>query len=230
MQTQVHYTRQINHKTMRVIIGAIALLLSPTVLLIAQVPGGLPSISDSYWTGARDVFVGALIVVGFFLSAYNGTGEKRDWEYRISRVACFFALCVALFPTASGDLEKLPADWVLAITTLIGVEVTYIHYGAAVMLFACLVALMWFFSARAFNKGESGRAYFYRTVSFLMAGGIALIQLFGDDLGIPNKVFVVEVWGLTWFGIGWLVAGAYKTKGPSPELTTAPSSEAQFQS
>ena len=63
-------TRQINHKTMRAMVGVIALFLAPAVWLLSDVDQPLTSISISYWTNAGDIFVGALIAVGFFLFAY----------------------------------------------------------------------------------------------------------------------------------------------------------------
>ncbi len=68
MQTNTAAKRQINYKTMRRIVGAIALLLAPVVWILSGEPE-LTSISISYWTDSRDVFVGALIAIGFFLSA-----------------------------------------------------------------------------------------------------------------------------------------------------------------
>jgi hypothetical protein len=211
MQTNLSSRRQINHKVMRVIIGAIALLLSPIVWLLSGSENELTSISISYWTDSHDIFVGSLIVVGFFLSAYNGAGEKRDWEYYISKVAWVFAICVAIFPTVGFSDVDVPAEWVQAVSGLIGLAPETIHSGAAALLFICLIALMWFFSDRAMKKGKPKRAIFYRTVSVLMGSGIVGLLVIGNVLKLNDTIFWVEVWGLTLFGIGWLVAGSYRT-------------------
>jgi hypothetical protein len=211
MQTGMPLNRQINYKVMRVIVGVIALLLSPVVWFLSGSEKPLTSVSISYWTGSRDVFVGSLIAVGFFLSAYNGAGNGRDWEYLLSKVACVFAVCVAIFPTQGFSREDFPAKWVQALAQSIGLVPESIHYGAAVLLFACLIALMWFFSVHAMNKGKTGRAYFYRGVSVLMVVGIAGLFLIGSVLKFEDTVFWVEVWGLTLFGLGWLVAGSYRS-------------------
>jgi hypothetical protein len=68
--------RQINHKTMRVIDGAIAVLLAPTVYLLAGSEHTLTSIRILYWTDAHEIFVGSLIVVGFFYLRTTETGAK----------------------------------------------------------------------------------------------------------------------------------------------------------
>ena len=120
MQTELSSKRQINHKVMRVIVGVIALLLSPVVWLLSGSENELTSISISYWTDSRDIFVGSLIAVGFFLSAYNGAGKGRDWEYRLSKIACLFAICVAIFPTEGYSDEDNPAKWVREIAESIG--------------------------------------------------------------------------------------------------------------
>lgn len=204
--------RQINHKVMRVIVGCIAILISPTVYLLSGRGNELTSISISYWTDSRDIFVGSLIAVGFFLSAYNGTGNKRDWEYFLSKAACFFAICVALFPTKGFSSSDIPAKWVSAITEKMNTQSTYIHYGSAILLFACLIAMMWFFSIRAMGKGKPRRAYFYRTDSVFMAVGIIGLFVYGQITNLSKMILFIEIWGLTLFGIGWLVAGSYKTE------------------
>jgi len=205
MQTGLSSVRLVNHKILRVVVGVIALLLSPVVWLLAGNENELTSISISYWTDSRDVFVGSLIAVGFFLSAYNGTGNGRDWAYYLSKLACVFAICVAFFPTEGFSELDIPALWVRAIARSIGQEPASIHTGAAILFFACLIALMWSFSMRAMKKSKPHRAYFYRGVSILMVVGIVGLPLVG------GTIFWVEVWGLTLFGLGWLAAGCYRS-------------------
>lgn len=204
--------RQINHKTMRVVIGAIAILLAPTVYVLSDIESALTSISISYWTNSHDIFVGSLFAVGFFLFAYNGTGGGKDREFYLSKASCLFATCVALFPTEGYDNKDTPPTWTTTIANAVNLEPVNIHYGSAILLFACLIAMMWFFSGRAKSKGKIGRAYFYRAVSILMLAGIVSIFIIGNIVKFQYTVLLVEVWGLTLFGIGWLVAGSYKTE------------------
>src|SRR5512143_1409059 len=88
-----------SYLTLRKAIGALGLAL-PFVLsfgafLIFHQPVQ-NSISHYYWTGMRDVFVGMLFAIGFFLLSYQGY-ERAD---RIAGIlACVFAVGVALFPT-----------------------------------------------------------------------------------------------------------------------------------
>lgn len=210
--------REINYKTMRVVVGAIALLLAPTVYLLSGGQTSLTSISISYWTDARDIFVGALVAVGFFLLAYNGEGEEADLEFYLSKASCLFAVCVALFPTGGYTPHDMPPAWTVATAGIVGLEPFHIHYGAAVLLFSCLVVMMWFFSFRALRKGKRGRSYLYRAISILMAGGIVLIFGLGHLLRWDNTVLIIEVWALSLFGAGWLIAGTYKTEPDLVEL------------
>ena len=196
---------------MRMVVGAIALLLAPAVYLLSGAQP-LTSISISYWTDARDVFVGALIAVGFFLSAYNGAGERLDLEFYLSKASCVFAICVALFPTTGFGPSDSPPAWVANLSSVFGLMPKHVHYGAAVLLFACLMAMMWFFSYRAINKGKLFRANLYRGIAVAMLFGILLIGGVGYACSWPPTILVVEVWGLSLFGIGWLLAGAYKTE------------------
>ncbi len=189
-------------------VGAIAFLLAPLAYMLADTSNQLSSISISYWTNAGDIFVGSLIAVGFFLFAYNGTGEGKDREYYLSKAACLFATCVALFPTRGFNGENTPPTWTSNVAGIFGLEPFHIHYGAAVLLFICLIALMWFFSNRAMKKGKATRAYIYRTIAVLMMVGIVPVYLLAPA---NMKILFVEWWELALFGIGWWVAGNYKT-------------------
>lgn len=202
--------RLINHKAMRVVVGIIAILLSPVVWMLSGIGSDLGSISGSYWTESRDVFVGSLIAVGFFLFAYNGASGKRDWEYWISKLACVFAICVAIFPTGGRPELDQAAGWIQEVSGTFSLLPETIHYGSASMLFICLIALMWFFSVRAKSKGRIVRTFFYRGISVSMLVGIVGLYLIGDMLNWHDTIFWVEVWGLSLFGLGWLAAGSYR--------------------
>ncbi len=204
--------REVNHKTLRVVVGLIALLLAPTVLLLSNEDRPLTSISISYWTDAGDVFVGALFAVGFFLSAYNGQGGKVDWEFFLSKSMCALALCVALCPTAGFNCKQIPPGWTSSIAGIVGCETKHIHYGAAVLLFAGLIVMMWSFSLRAARKEQHRRSWIYRIIAVAMGLGIVLILVIGTILKYPLTVLLTEWWGLTLFGIGWLVAGSYRER------------------
>ena len=74
---------------------------------------------------------------------------------------------------------------------------------------------MWFFSIRAKDKGKHNRAKFYRGVSVLMGAGIVSLFVIGKVFMLNDMTFWVDAWGLTLFGLGWLVAGSYKSDNPT---------------
>lgn len=222
-QLDAPQSRQINHKTMRQIIGAIALFLAFFTYWLSDVYWPVNSISATYWTNSGDLFVGSLIVVGFFLAAYNGK-HGRDLEYYISKLAAVLAVFVALFPT---DIECTPDQlttrqtcpvfdpptWIDAITGFLGTTSVTVHYVAAIPLFACLVVLLWFFSKRAEDKGRPERALAYKILAISMISGMAVIYgVVRFLLDRSDAIFWVEGWALMTFGIAWLLAGSYKSE------------------
>ena len=212
MQSEEKPPRIINHKTMRKGTGAIAILMPWVVVFLSGRPEAeLSSISISYWTDSRDIFVGCLIAVAFFLSAYNGTGTcTRDTEFWLSKAAGFFALLVALFPTTCTFNKCTDApNWIMYISFN---HPQYVHYTAAILLFISLILLISFFSLRAKNKGKLSRSRFYFGISLSMLFGMPIVYGIGELTGWYESIFWVECVGLTLFGIGWLRAGWYKTE------------------
>lgn len=221
MQRNEPPNRIINHKVMRAIIGLIALQMPLTVLYLSG-RQDLTSISICYWTHSRDIFVGSLIAVGFFLSAYNGTGKRRDLEYWLSKVACFFAICVAFFPTEGFSNEKdIPAKWILDFSKSIGQTPATIHNCAAILLFLCLFFLMLFFSCRAKEKGKLFRSKLYLGVSLCMLLGMPSVYFILNAFERNDPIFWVELLGLGLFGFGWIVAGFYHTEDSTADKDAA---------
>jgi hypothetical protein len=219
MQTEEKPMRVINHKTMRKIIGLIAILMPIVVVFLSGRPEPeLSSISISYWTDSRDIFVGSLIAVAFFLVAYNGTGTcRRDTEFWLSKAACVSAIFVALFPTTCTFDKCMDApNWIMYISELFFLEPQEIHYTTAIFLFIFLILLISFFSLRAKNKGEFSRSRIYFGLSLGMLFGMPIIYGIGELSGWYEPVFWVEFVGLWLFGAGWFVAGAYTTKPEKP--------------
>jgi len=210
-QSQQHQegSRSINHKSLRIMTGVIAILMPFVVQLLSGYGWGLSSISVSYWTDSGDLFVGSIVAIAFFLAAYNGTGDcRKDMEYWISRIAGLLALMVALIPTEclkDCDYVNTPF-WVDFIT--FG-HASLVHKIAAISFFVCLFFLINFFARRAKYKGKIGRSRFYTIISLCMLFGMPLTY-FVAVLFKFEPIYWVEVVGLILFGIGWIVAGSYK--------------------
>jgi hypothetical protein len=82
-------------KAIRLMVGVIPFILPILVSLIAFTR--LTSISASYYTRARDVFVGLLFVLGALLFVYKGHTKTENWIANLGGLA---AIIAALFPMA----------------------------------------------------------------------------------------------------------------------------------
>src|ERR1051325_2361026 len=100
------HSREIDHRTLKLIVGVIALTLPVLTSLFAKRP--LESISAAYWEGdwSETIFIGFLFAIASFLLAYNGLSRL---QMVLSKVASIAALCVALFPCSCDDhTERIP--------------------------------------------------------------------------------------------------------------------------
>lgn len=187
---------EIDHRTMKLLVGLIALTLGNLTTLFSGAK--LASISESYWHGgwAQSVFVGFLFAISAFLFAYNGLSRG---EMLWSKLAAVAALGVALYPCGcDGHPEAIP----------------YVHFGSAAVMFAVLAYFCWVFYKRARGKGhlEANR----RAVLYFICGAVislSILTLLFDFLAggmltalIPRLLFYCERSGLVAFGISWLTA------------------------
>lgn len=133
-----------DYRALRFLVGLIAIFLPIIVSLLSTTE--LSSISASYYTNARDVFVGMLFIVSAFLWGYNGHTSR---EAVASKIASLAAMAVALCPTSSDLCE---------IDTL-----SIIHAIAAFVLFSILV----FFCFGPFRYGTKGKGGEVKSISFV---------------------------------------------------------------
>ena len=96
------------------------------------------SLSAYYHTGMRDVFVGILFAIGFFLLSYHGYDACDRW---LGNLACLFAVGVALFPTAPAD--PTPREQSIGV----------VHHISALMFFVALIV----FAFHLFSKTHEGQ-------------------------------------------------------------------------
>jgi len=176
--------------------GAIAFSLPLMVDIVAS--DELASISASYYTEARDLFVGLLFVVAALMLAYNGHNRR---ESIASKTAAIATAGVALFPTAPlvGD-----SDWK-----------SFVHYACAIVLF-CILAYFCFGPFRERTKGRAGmkgrRARIYLTCGWVivlsMVGlAIAKVLLPAAIVSTYKMTYWAEFAALWAFGIAWITAG-----------------------
>ncbi len=200
----------------RTALGVLAIGL--TVVLIA---GGLlaegkmqASISDSFHTSMRDIFVGTLFTIGIFLIALRGqspAGSHWITSDPITKIIGVAALGVALFPNSNPFPEATTLS-----QHMLGVNVSpSFHYLSAQVFFV-------FITIYCYRTLPDGAGRFHRHF-FLLCGHAILILLVGINVTsylkiagahdakafvLENKlVFWLEAIGLWIFAFAWLVKG-----------------------
>jgi hypothetical protein len=192
----------ISARQMRRAVGWLAILLPVLTAVGYGVFGGerggfLGSISESYYTVMRDVFVGTLCAEAFFFYAYQGYNAFEDRFFNglavLSVVIAFFAMNST--PFAGGSIDPPPScRYAITMdpTCLIVLNdrvlmfhyeaFGWIHFIAAAILFVSLGYVSFFF----FTKTDSAepdpkkrhRNTIYRVCGFAIWAALALYGLF----------------------------------------------------
>ncbi|HEY5854547.1 MAG TPA: hypothetical protein VIW24_10990 [Aldersonia sp.] len=102
------------------------------------------SLSAYYHSGARDIFVIGLGIVGFLLASYKIT--RRSLANGLSLVAGLAAITVAIFPTRLPDTVECgsgePTPTLAPLQIALGEEPTgIVHHSAAAVVFTMFVSL-----------------------------------------------------------------------------------------
>lgn len=200
-------TPEIDHRTIKLTVGLIALSLAGLTSFFAQ--SVLESISASYYEGAlsppsfkaalsQNIFIGFLYAISALMLSYNGLSAS---EMVLSKIAAVLALGVALFPCGC-DKGIYPM--------IIG----KIHYASAAILFLILAFFCYLFRQRARRKGHAeanARSYIYviSGITILASVLVLAINALGGEFisaKVPRLVFYGERTGLIAFGISWLTA------------------------
>ena len=166
------------------------------------------SLSDYYYTGMRDVFVGTLCAIGVFLFSYEGYTGKDDNDNLVGNFAGVFAIGVALFPTDLPSDAKTPQ-------TMIGI----VHVVFASLFFLALA----YFSLFLFTKTDPTktptprkrrRNQVYRACGYTIVVSIVLIFLLAilpsdieKAVSACNPIYWLESLAVVAFGVSWLTKG-----------------------
>ena len=190
------HAREIDHRTLKLIVGVVALSLATLTRLFAQT--AITSISASYYEGgwSQSIFIGFLFAIAAFLLAYNGQSKS---EMILSKVASVAGLAVALFPCqCDTHTPKIP----------------FVHGAAASVMFLILAYFCYGFYRRAKSKGHSeakARATIYALCGIAIL--LSILTLAFDFFSggtlrtmIPRLTFYGEATALIAFGISWLTA------------------------
>jgi hypothetical protein len=197
----------ISYRTLRKIVGILGIAL-PIVLFVGVSIFNediQSSVSGYYHTSMRDVFVGTLCVIGFFLLSYRGHEPRDDYA---GDVACFAVLMVAFVPTAKDGVVSQAA-----------MRLDLIHLLSATLFFAMLV----YFSLVLFTKTKSDakptrrklqRNRVYKICGVTMLTCMILILLYKELftgtfalLDAIKPVYWLEAIAISAFGLSWLTKG-----------------------
>lgn len=189
---------EIDHRTIKLLVGVIAMGLPLATSSLAAAPLG--SISASYFAGPwpRNIFVGLLIAVASLMLAYNGQSRR---EMLFAKVAASAGVLVALFPCGCDIPLNAEARG-------------SVHYPAAATMFVILAGFCWSFYRRAIAKGHGqarARATLYLLCAAAILSSVAVLAAnaaSNDGIArvVPRIVFIGESLALVAFGTSWLVA------------------------
>jgi hypothetical protein len=187
-----------DYRTLRLLVGLVAFSLPVIVWLVSTTP--IASISASYHTEARDVFVGGLFIIGALLFAYNG---HTPTQRLVSKGAAVAAVITAIFPIACETCEFN--------------KISVTHTIAAIFLFAT-IAYFCLGPFRKSTKGQKGkkgrRAVIYLVCGIIIIGAMLAIAGASIVMSAPARkalaiTFVGELVALWAFGVAWIVAGKF---------------------
>lgn len=152
------------------------------------------SMSSSYYTATRNIFVGALCALGVFLIGYRF--NKRDDRW--STAAGIFAIGVATFPTA----PKMPTTY----QSVIG----YFHLSFAAILLGSLAGfcISSFRDPADDSRRTANRGYLTAgilIIAFLVIAVIAGVTHWGDNWKL-TPLYACEALSVWSFGGAWIAA------------------------
>lgn len=200
-----------NYQLQRLMIGVVSFMLPLIVLIVSCTD--LPSISASYHTLSRDIFVVCLAGVGLLMIPYQGKRGSNMTEFILAKVGGIGALVVAFVPTKCPSHDQPQFDCLLKEACSRANEP--LHIGAAILVFGSLFLLCRIFKKRAYDKYHEDkfktakiRSHIYMACMAAILFGAGLIALYMFDLKIfgPMMFFWGEAIMLFAFSIAWLTA------------------------
>lgn len=152
------------------------------------------SMSSSYYTSTRNIFVGSMCALGVFLLGYRATARSDVW----TTVVGIFALGVALFPTAPHGATGYQS------------AIGYVHLSFAGILLAGLGAFCIASFHRESNATRETTNYGYLTAGilillFLVIAIIAGLTQWGAKWTL-TPLYVCEGLSVWAFGAAWIAA------------------------
>jgi hypothetical protein len=232
------YTR--SYRVIRLVVGILGIVL-PFIFIIGEwryLRGGVHvrgSLSAYYHTSMQDLFVGGLVVIGFFLATYMA-GEASSWDFRVSLLAGIAALGVVFFPTSRSGLPvgappcgdaSFPPGCSFVEQELGEHPTAVIHAVFAIVFIVSLAIMSLLFALSEVIPGQSrphpeGSVVFRSRKLFTAHVALGVVILLAGLWVFVGGALHADIWELTplyvgevvavWaFGASWLLAGFYRT-------------------
>ncbi len=169
------------------------------------------SMSSSYYTSTRNIFVGGLCALGVFLIGYRYNSRDDLW----STIAGVFAVGVAFFPTA----PKVPTGYQSA------VGIAHLSFAGILLSSLALFCISSFRDPTDDNKRTANRAYLtagIAIIAFLVIAVITGATHWGDRWTL-TPLYVCESLSVWAFGAAWIAAAVELgvSVKPAPEPAVA---------
>lgn len=215
-----HYRR--SFVTMRLGSGGLAFLLPIALVVIVHwldddQPWIRGSLSEYYYSGAREVFVGGLSAIVVFLIAYR----VLEWSLDnvLSWIAAVFLLVVVVFPTGrpSEEMEcghpSEQIDCTPLQNALSESLVETLHYIGAIVFIGSLAMISFFFCVREARRTQRGwlpPAFWWKWHLLwvaLIVAAIVWILVTRTGWGPKQSLFIGEVVAVWAFALSWIAKG-----------------------
>jgi hypothetical protein len=198
----------ISYLLLRKIVGILGMALPIVVYLGGKLifsENIQSSISSYYYTGMRDVFVGILWTIGFFLYSYKGYEPADNIA---GNLACVFAVVVSLFPTTPDGPKPF--------TTIIQVTGTIHLISASLFLLTLSYFSLVLFTQTVKNPTPEKlkRNMVYKGCGYIMLTSIVLMAVYKIfleshwvGLDSAHPIFWLEGFATFIFGFSWFTKG-----------------------
>jgi hypothetical membrane protein len=203
----------------RAIIGFIGITL-PIVLIVGDhllgpnAPFLRSALSDYYYAGTRDVFVGAMFSVGVFLVTYKIF--ERSISNLLTIISGLSAFAIGLFPTTRPDgvnISLTPLQLRLTEATVGRVHI--ISSGIFIVSLAIMSFLFGLQEGRRPQQRPTGRAmlsprfwrWFHWTIALVILVAVTVTTWATDHHTFPRARLIGEVVAVSAFGLSWLAKG-----------------------
>jgi hypothetical protein len=172
-------------------------------------PVPLGSLSEYYYSGAREVFVGVLCALAVFLLAYKVI--ELSLENILSMLAAALVVVVVAFPTGAPrritDLTPLQEE--------LGESfVETVHFLAAAAFIGALAVISFFFGVREARRAQSGmlspafwRRWHFGCALAIVVAIVWILVTLRAEWAPDNSLFYGEVVAVWAFAASWLTKG-----------------------